>query len=342
MLKYVKQFCCSLLFICVALGQAVTAHAAEQSSSAASFSAEQAHRAVTLTGFTRPRTRLVLVSEVSARCTDVYADVGDAINEKSAFADLDTTFIKLELQGNRADQRRLKSDVNYYEKESSRYKNLVGGKHAAQSQLDGIIRDLVTARQQMERMRIDEMTLVERLRRHTIKAPAGWRVIEREVEPGEWVTQGQELGVVGDFGTMLVPLALSVREFEALKAMSGIKLFLPDSGVHIPAVIERVSPDFDPDTRKINVDLQIEDSGANLRGGLRTELSLSMADEGGSVVVPESALTRAYEDWFLVLPSGERVRVFVQGRGEKEGTMRIRSAQVKPGDQFLLSPSKSN
>ncbi|ABB38359.1 efflux transporter, RND family, MFP subunit [Oleidesulfovibrio alaskensis G20] len=307
-------------------------------SAAAVFVVEPAHRVVTLTGFTRPRTRLALVSEVPARCTQVYADVGDPIGEKGVFATLDTTFIRLELQANRADQQRLKSDVAYFDKETSRYRNLVGGKHAAQSQLDGIVRDLVTARQQLERLRIDEMTLAERLRRHTISAPSGWRVIERSVEPGEWVTQGQKLAVIGDFDTLLVPLALSVREFEALKAMERIELTLPDSGTRISAVVERVSPDFDPATRKINVDLQVTGETGVLRGGIRTELALRMPDEGGAVAVPQSALTRAYEDWFLVRPDGERVRVLVLGPGEQAGTMRVRSAQVHAGDVFLVTP----
>ncbi|MGD8995917.1 MAG: hypothetical protein PVH34_11930, partial [Syntrophobacterales bacterium] len=69
--------------------------------------AKPAMRWVTLTGYTRARYVMDIVSEESGHCVKVTADVGDQIGKDGLFALLDTTFIDLTLKKNRVDQQRL-------------------------------------------------------------------------------------------------------------------------------------------------------------------------------------------------------------------------------------------
>ena len=55
--------------------------------------AKPAMREITLTGYTRARYVMDIVSEEAGRCMKVTADVGDRIGANSIFAVLDTTFI---------------------------------------------------------------------------------------------------------------------------------------------------------------------------------------------------------------------------------------------------------
>eukprot|EP00828_Plagiopyla_frontata_P007590 TRINITY_DN13607_c0_g1_i2.p4 TRINITY_DN13607_c0_g1~~TRINITY_DN13607_c0_g1_i2.p4 ORF type:complete len:153 (-),score=77.65 TRINITY_DN13607_c0_g1_i2:82-540(-) len=98
---------------------------ASKARSAETFVARSAARRSALTGFTRARNSMTLVTEESGRVHKVVADVGDTLGEHGLFAELDTTFIELDLAGNRADQQRLKSDVAYNKKEMDRYQALV-------------------------------------------------------------------------------------------------------------------------------------------------------------------------------------------------------------------------
>ena len=52
-------------------------------------------REVTLTGYTRVRHVMDIVSEEAGRCTRVTADIGDAVGKDGVFAILDKTFIDL-------------------------------------------------------------------------------------------------------------------------------------------------------------------------------------------------------------------------------------------------------
>jgi membrane fusion protein (multidrug efflux system) len=298
--------------------------------------AKPAAQAVTLTGFTRARAEIKLTSEVAGRCLAVEAEVGDVIGEKGVFARLDATFTKLELENNLVEQSRLKSRLAYLEKELKRTRTLVDRKSQAQAKLDSDEQQFDQAKHQLRALEVQEKTLRERIDRHTIKAPAGWQVMERKVEPGQWVGSGGEVGRVGDFRTLLVPLALTPEEYNALKIAKSIKLKIPADGLELHARIFRVSPAFDPATRKIKLDLAIEDGLSNKRGGLRAELVLQLPDPSGAVWLPTFAVSQRYQEFWLQHEDGNKVRVMVLGPGPEPDTLRVTSPEVKPGQRFRL------
>ncbi|MBI9111184.1 efflux RND transporter periplasmic adaptor subunit [Maridesulfovibrio ferrireducens] len=302
------------------------------------FEAIPAARVISLTGFTRPRVEMTLVSEESAMCINVHADIGDTIGADGLFADLDPKFIKLEIAQLKADTERLQSDVHYYHKEAERYIKLVKKNTAAQSELDLHIRNLKSAESLLRSLQLKLNVDQEHLRRYTLRAPVGWKVVKRYIEPGEWVTKGEKVAELGNFKVLLVPYALTVKELEKINKMEGkVTLDLPDIDKSVEAKLERISPDFDPETRKIDVDFEISSGDFKFRGGLRTELKIEMPDQGGSVIAPESAIVKAYDDRFLVRPDGVRVKVLVLGK-TKDGKVRVSSRAVKAGEQFLLKP----
>ena len=302
------------------------------------FVAQSAARRSALTGFTRARSSMTLVTEESGRVESVAADVGDTLGGDGVFARLDTTFIRLDLATNRTDQQRLKSDLDYNRKELERYEALVKTKTAAQSTLDSNVRAHQAALQQLRAKQVEERVLVERLKRFTLTGPAGWKVVTRYIEPGEWITTGEKVAELGRFDVLLVPFALSSQEYKALKEMGdNVELRLTDMDKTVTAKVARVSPGFDEETRKINVDLEITQGDFEFRGGLRTELVIDLPDPGGAVVVPKSALVKAYEEYFLLTPDGERVRVVLLGSADK-GMRRVTGEDVRPGDSFLLKP----
>jgi RND family efflux transporter MFP subunit len=302
------------------------------------FVARAAPRRATLTGFTRARTLMTLVSEESGRVHKVVADVGDTLGEHGLFAELDTTFIELDLEANRADQQRLQSELTYNKKEMERYEQLVRSNNAPQSTLDNNIRAHQSALQQLRAKQIEERVLMERMKRFSLLGPPGWQVVTRFIEPGEWLTSGAKVAELGRFDVLLVPFALSSEEYRALGPKgSEVTLRLTDLGTDVTATVARVSPGFDAQSRKINVDLEIAQGEFEFRGGLRVELALDMPDPGGAVLVPATALVKAYEEYFLITPEGARVRVVLLG-GADDGMRRVSGPDVRAGDSFLVYP----
>jgi hypothetical protein len=68
-------------------------------------------------------------------------------------------------------------------------------------------------------------------------------------------------------------------------------------------------------------------------------LKLRLPDPSGAVLVPASALTERYDDFWLTRPDGSRVRVVRLGEGA-ENTVRVSSDEVKAGDMFRLNPEQ--
>ena len=303
--------------------------------------AKPAMREIRLIGYTRARHIMDIVSEESGRCVKVTADVGSRIGKDGVFAILDTTFIDLAIKKNQVNQKRLDNLIAYHTKEVSRYQELVESETAAESKLDSLQNLLDQAVFEIEDLKVQEAELKERRTRHHIKIPKGWTVTERTVEPGEWVSVGKHLGRAADFSTLLIPFSLSPEEYNALKKQnSTVSLFFPDEGDggrSLEASVERISLAFDPETRKINVDLAISEGVSEKRGGLRAELSLMISDPSGAVLVPDSAVVERYEEFWMTRVNGETVRVVFLGNGP-QGTTRVRSPEIRPGDKFMVKP----
>lgn len=297
------------------------------------FAAKPAVRTVTLTAFTRARTEMTLVSEVSARCVEVLADVGDDIGENGVFARLDDTFVRLDLDANLVEQEKLKSRVAYLEKEVGRYRDLASREHVSQSVLDKLEQDLDQARLALDGLKTACAALREKLARHTVRAPRGWTVIERSVEPGEWVSPGTPLARLGDYSQLVVPFALSPEEYDRVISQNPLVLNLSETGRKVSARILRTDPTFDPQTRKIGVDLVVTEKLPRQRGGVRVELAIVLPDPSGAVLVPEYALEERFEEFWLTRENGDQVRVVKLGPGPGS-TVRVLSPEVSPGDRF--------
>jgi len=305
------------------------------------FAAKPAMREVTLTGYTRARHVLDIVSEEDGRCIKVKADVGNTIEKDGIFCVLDTTFVDLAIKKNSVDQKRLMKNIAYYGKEVRRYEQLLARESVAQSKLDALQNTLDQSEFELQALKTEEASLEERRERHVVRVPSGWTITERNAEPGEWIPAGTHLGKAGDFRKLLVPFSLSPEEYRALGELHGSPaLRFPgegEKGITLEAEVERISPAFDPQTRKMGVDLSVRKGLSQMRGGLRAVLTLEVPDGSGAVLVPTSALSERYEEFWLTRENGEQVRVVLLDHGS-DSTSRVRSAEVRPGDRFKVQP----
>jgi RND family efflux transporter MFP subunit len=304
--------------------------------------AEMAAHTITLTGFTRARAKMQLVSQLTERLVEIQADVGDRIGPDGVFARLDQTYAELDLEKILIEQDRQVSRIAYLEKEVQRLRILFEKQAAAEVKLDALRQDLAQARLALRSSRNEEQRLREHLRRHIITAPPGWLVSSRNSEPGEWVAAGTPLAEIGDYRTLLAPFAVSQEEYTWIKNRAqSLSLSLPEHHLTVPAQLHSVSPGFDPRTRKLNLEISISAALPEQRGGLRAELSLELPDPAGALLVPTGAVSNRYDSYRLTRANGEAVPVIVLGRGLPPDTLRVTAREIKPGDQFRLLPDNS-
>jgi len=306
------------------------------------FILEHPRTIVTLTGFTRPRTELTISSEVSGRCLFVSGDIGDLIDESSSFIRIDPTFILLDIDGNKLAREQLKRKININKQELNRYTKLHTNQSAPQAKLDQVSLEHELSVIKLKQLINTGERLQELLKRHVIKPPAGYRIIDRTVEPGELINSGQHLAKLGDFRELLVPLVLTYDEYKVLQTTSTIPVFLPDLDLMLQAKLFRTAPDFDKKSRKIKVELiltkQQTDKLSSLRGGLRVFVQVSILDKTGSYIVPASAIQERHNYFWLTKSDGTRKKVVFLGKAKGDDQMLVSGNDLVPGEQFLTQP----
>lgn len=299
---------------------------------------EAAFHPVELRGYSRAITSSTIAAEVDGRVESIHYEIGDMI-EQAPLLQIDATFIELELQNNsiaqqrnRIAQQQAASRRDWLQKEYQRRATLVEQARVSRSAFEEIEQqyaqaqlDLQQQQQQQQQLQLERQIIEERLERYQPRAPKGWQVSNHLVEPGEWLSVGTPLMEVADYRQLLVPLAVTASELNALKRVNSARL--GDQPIHYR--LHSVSPAFDEQSRKIQIELEITDFKGQQRGGLPLLLPLHLPDQG--LMIPSAAVTSRYErPQVTISDSTQTVTIHVlDAQGD---WLRIAPhAQLKPG-----------
>ena len=307
------------------------------------------YRTITLTGFTYPRKELTISSEVNGKCEAVYADVGEKIPDNGVFARIDTTFIRLDIEANKVNQERAERQLAQEEKTLARFTSLRRKESAPQAQLDEAELAADLNKLEIRKLQNEARRLAEKLVRHIITAPPGWLLIERFIEPGELIQESKPVARLGDFRQLLVPLAVSYGELQAIEAARRLQVELPDIALTLPATIYRTSPVFDAATRKIKVDLLIDATRhtpdqniqESLRGGMRAHFSFKSFEANNRFSIPATALINRYEAQWLMKPDGSTTQIILLGTENNGLTAIISGENLEAGQNYLAVPENA-
>lgn len=334
--------CLGAVFCLFFLFSAAGIQAAEKAPAFTLCTARPALNTVVLRGYTRARWRRDLVCEESGRCLEVFGEMGDVIGADGLFAEIDTTFIDLALKVNQAACGRLQNQTKYWRHEVDRYRNLSGQKVVSEKKVLDLEQKFDQAKLALAELKVKAEVLAERRRRCRISAPENWLILKRLVEPGEWLTVGRTVAVVADYSTLLVPFSLTMAQYKWVKKEAQakklkLKLAAPTDAVSasaaIPARLLHVSPAFDLVSRKIAVELEIDEGLAEKRGGIALELAVELPEPGNVVAVPAAAMVERYGTFWLIRADGSEVKVVKLGR-TSAGDLKVAGDKIKPGDSF--------
>lgn len=297
---------------------------------------QPAFQTTTLSGFTRARHSMPIASEISGKVTHIYADIGQAIPETGVFACLDKAFINFDIASTKNNIAQHGIDLKYLSKQVDRHKKLVKTNSAALSVLDDLVRQKGNAYRAIQREKINKQKQEETKSRHCIKAPKNWKITQRNIEIGQWITAGTPIAQVDNYKQLLIPLTLTAEELAALeKKQNQFTVFLPEYNEEVSATLEHISPAFDEQSHKIRVDLLVADTTKFFRGGIRAELTLEVSDKLNTFLIPKKALDERFEEVWLTRKNGKRIRVMLLGYFNDD-IAKISSANIITGDQFKL------
>ncbi len=288
-------------------------------------SAESVMRTIIVNGKTAPARIVQIAAETDGRVEFIGAERGANLETGEIIARLDE-------RDRSARLAQAEATVKQREVEYDARERLKTESYVSEAQLQEAVALLETAKAELTRAKLD-------LEYMTIRAPFGGALHAREVEVGDFVSQGDPVATYVDNRTIIVSANLS--EFDARYADVGDSAEATlATGEEVRGRIRYVAPVADEATRTFVVELEVDNSDGALRAGGTAELripaeqvlahrvspSLLTLDDAGNVgvkivngegkvefIVADIALSSSEGVWLAGLP--ETATIITVGQG---------------------------
>lgn len=222
-----------------------------------SLTAEEVTRTISVNGSTAPARIVELNAETDGRVVAIGIERGERLNQGQLIVRLEESDRKARLAQAVAivKQRELEFDAREQLKDES---------YVSEAQLQEAAALLETARAELARAEID-------IRNMTIRAPFDGALQDRMVEVGDYLQRGDPVANFVDDRTLII--SANVSEFDAHSVQKGASAQAKlATGETVSGIIRYVAPVADGATRTFVVELKIDNSAGNYRGGMTAEL----------------------------------------------------------------------
>jgi RND family efflux transporter MFP subunit len=177
-----------------------------------------------------------------------------------------------------------------------------------------------------------------------VAAPFDGQVVERHVDPGEWLSTGNSVITLVSTGTIEAWLSVPERFVAEISSpASALEIVIDGNNMRVPASsIKRVA-DIDPVTRLFPVVVEIDNSNGLLAPGLSVHTELPVGEEEELPAVPVDAVIETFDgaSVFRVsetgsegLPIAEKVPVAVRFR--ENGLAYLEPGSLQPGSKVVV------
>jgi cobalt-zinc-cadmium efflux system membrane fusion protein len=174
-----------------------------------------------------------------------------------------------------------------------------------------------------------------------IKAPAGGRILQKNVTPGSTISTSTDAFVIGDLSRLWMLASVDAATLSKLHIGQTAAVTLPDEpDATYTGKITNLGQEFDPVTRLMQVRIEIRNPDNRLRPEMLSSAEFATGAGTSAVLVPQEAIQQVNgQDVVFVRVAGDRFRVQAVQTGENvRGNARILQG-LKPGEQVITHGS---
>lgn len=298
--------------------------------------AEQVSLAETVAavGTLRAAESVVVKPEVAGRIQSIHFDGGAQVRKGDLLITLDASIAAAEVQQTRAELALARA--NY-----QRSADL-----AKQKFLSERARDEAAANLHVLEAKLD--LAQARLAKTSIRAPFAGVLGLRNVSPGDYVREGNELVTLEDVSQMKVDLRLPERYLGQLRRGQRLDVeFDAWPGRRFAATLEAVDVQVDANGRAVVVRGRLPNPDGLLRSGMFARIALTLGQRDQAVMVPEEAVFAVGQEQYVFrIEQGRAERVRVRTGLRRDGRVEIVEGirggeQVVTAGQLKLAPEGS-
>lgn len=226
-------------------------------------------------------------SETAGRVVDVLVEAGDRVDDGQVLLRLDVGRPASAAQAANAAVAQSEARLNQAERELARTRTLVKTGGLPEQRLDDAQDAVRLASAARDAARAEARLARRGLTEAIVRAPFGGTVVERSVELGEYLAPGSPLLTLADTSLLKARVLLDPRE--ALDVSVGRKAVVhayARPGEEFGGEVVRVGEVIDPRTRRLPVEIEIEDHDGRLRPGLVARFSVQTGEPRSVIRVP--------------------------------------------------------
>jgi RND family efflux transporter MFP subunit len=267
-------------------------------------------------------------SETAGRVVDVLVEAGDRVKEGQILLRLDVGRPASAAQAANAAVAQSEARLNQAQREQARTEKLVQTGGLPEQRLDDAEDAVRLASAARDAARAEARLARRGLTEAVVRAPFGGTVVERRVELGEYLAPGSPLLTLADTSLLKARVLLDPREAIDIKVGSKalISVYARPGEVFGGKVV-RVGEVIDPRTRRLPVEVELDDHGGRLRPGLVARFSVETGDPKAVIRVPlEGVFERFGSQHVYVIADG-----IAQRRSIVLGTVGAGFAEVAEG-----------
>lgn len=246
--------------------------------------------------------------QVSNRITEIYADLGDSVNQGEPLAKIyDVPFedqyrqAVANLEQSRAnfqrDSLQFKRQEQLYERElisSTEFDNARATYQNSKAQLESAEANLTQSRENLDNT--------------VIRSPVFGVVLSRNIAAGDVANTGQTAFEIANLTGYETRVYLPLEEWRAVKVGQPVTFRVSNQGESsAQGRVSRISPRLDPTTGLGEVVITLTETGSSIFQGVLVESIINVETRNQSVVVPRSALVENVQT--LIEPESNTIQI---------------------------------
>jgi membrane fusion protein (multidrug efflux system) len=276
-------------------------------------------------------------SETAGRVVDVSIEAGDRVEEGQVLLRLDIGRPASASQAANAAVAQSEARLNQARREQARTKKLVQTGGLPEQRLDDAEDAVRLASAARDAARAEARLARRGLTDAVVRAPFGGTIVERTVELGEYVTPGSPLLTLADTSLLKARVLLDPRE--AIDVTAGRKALVSvyaRPGEVFSGKVVRVGEVIDPRTRRLPVEIELDDHGGRLRPGLVARFSVETGEPRTVIRVPlEGVFERFGSQHVYVIEDGVAQRRAIELGPVRAGFAEV-TAGIEPGETVVI------
>ena len=307
------------------------------------LSATLHQREVAAVATVEPWRRVTLRAETAGRVVSLKHDVGQRVPRGALLASQDGRLARRALDTARVGITQADVNLRKARSDLGRAKKLHAGGTFTRAQLEQAqaIHDGAKASADLARARSSQSS--QQLKMYSLRAPFAGVISRRAVEVGDYATPGAAIYTMVDDSRLKLVVGLDPADAAALKKGDRVFVSMADANRarRLEARVHLVRPVVDSATRRLEVELSMDNKDRRLRPGLSARVSIPVGQPRARMLVSTAAVVeQSGSHHVYVSRQGRAAQVPVTLGVNTADRVEIRprgAARIQAGDQLVVS-----